>query len=342
LCDRNDLGGISFTHHPQVGGAAVFLYDGHPGGVGLAAKAYEVLDKLLDKVLALVEGCSCEDGCPSCIHSPKCGHGNVPLDKQGCIRLLQHLTGKKELSYNVTGVMAHNVQNFSIDSALLQKGPGEKEMMEASKGPGDNRNGKGNKMSTPYTSRLSQAEGRDIVVFDLETQLSAQEVGGWQNAHLMRMSLGVIYERRTGMYKTYFEDTVTDLLQRLSDAELVVGFNQKRFDYTVLTAYTGHGFDDLASLDILEEIYKRLGFRLGLGALGLATLGVPKTADGLAALRWWKEGKMEEIEKYCRMDVELTARLFDHVLEHGYLLYENKNRGTVRLPMELSLEKAMG
>ncbi|MBN1226522.1 MAG: DEAD/DEAH box helicase, partial [Deltaproteobacteria bacterium] len=178
LCDRNDLGGISFTQHPQAGGAAVFLYDGHPGGVGLAAKAYEVLDELLEKVLAMVEGCSCEDGCPSCIHSPKCGHGNVPLDKQGCIRLLQHLTGKKELSYDFTGDMAYTVQNFSKDSLLVQKGPGGIEMPEASQELKNKR--KGNDMSIPYMSRLPQVDGRDIVVFDLETQLSAQEVGGWQ------------------------------------------------------------------------------------------------------------------------------------------------------------------
>ena len=197
-------------------------------------------------------------------------------------------------------------------------------------------------MAAPYISLLPQAEERDIVVFDLETQLSAEEVGGWQNAHLMRMSLGVVYERRTGTYKTYGEDKVMDLLQRLSGAELVVGFNQRRFDYTVLQAYTAQALNTLSTLDILEEIYQRLGFRVGLGALALATLGVPKSADGLAALRWWKEGKVKEIEQYCRMDVDLTARLFDHILEYGYLLYENKHHGTVRLPIALSLEKIFG
>ncbi|MGA1871387.1 MAG: DEAD/DEAH box helicase [bacterium] len=307
LCDRNDVGGISFTKHLQLKGAAIFLYDGHPGGVGLAAKAYEVLDELLAKVLSLVEECPCEDGCPSCIHSPKCGHGNVPLDKGGCIRLLQHLNGKiawsKPPSQPVTSITPETTDMRICPS---------------------------------YTNQLPKVEGRDIVVFDLETQLSAQEVGGWHNAHLMRVSVGVLFERRTSTFITYMEDTIEELIKRLFKADLIVGFNQKRFDYNVLRAYTGDNLNALPSLDLCEEIHKRLGFRIGLGSLASVTLGSSKIADGLDALRWWKEGKIDDIKRYCTMDVELTARLFDYVIEHGYFLYQNKNYGIVRLPMDLT------
>ncbi len=91
LCDRDDIGGISTPEHPQVCKAAVFIYDGHPGGVGLAHRAFEVIDELLEKTRLLVEKCPCEDGCPSCIHSPKCGSGNKPLDKQACLIVLELL-----------------------------------------------------------------------------------------------------------------------------------------------------------------------------------------------------------------------------------------------------------
>ncbi|MGA1825929.1 MAG: DEAD/DEAH box helicase [bacterium] len=315
LCDRNDVGGISFTRHPQLEDAAIFLYDGHPGGVGLAAKAYEVLDQLLAKVLALVEECPCSDGCPSCIHSPKCGHGNVPLDKGGCVRLLQHLHGKREC----------------IDAPHLSIRKTEKNGTKKESEPLIR------EISIPYTNKLPLIKGRDIVVFDLETQLSAQEVGGWHNAHLMRVSVGVLFEHQSGNYITYMEDTISDLIERLLKAELIVGFNQKRFDYTVLRAYTGEDLSALPCCDLLEEIHNRLGFRLGLGAVASATLGSPKSADGLDALRWWKEGNIEEIKRYCRRDVELTANLFDHVMEKGYLLYTNKTHGIVRLPMDIAL-----
>ena len=351
LCDRNDVGGISFTSHPQVNGAVVFLYDGHPGGVGLSARAYQVLDELSGKVLALVEGCACQEGCPSCIHSPKCGNGNTPLDKEGCIRLLQHLTGKKELSgtsgaSGKSGASASSGAPGMLDTSGMSASSGASDTSDTSEisgGLAETSDGlKGSELPRPYMSRLPLADGHDIVVFDLETQLSAQEVGGWHNAHLMRLSLGVIYERSTGQYRTYREHTVKDLLKRLAEAELVVGFNQKRFDYSVLRAYTSQDLSRVPSLDLLDEIYSRHGFRLSLQAIVSATFGTSKCGDGLDALRWWKEGKIEEIERYCRMDVELTARLFDHILEHGYLLYENKNHGRVRLPLELPLDKVFG
>ncbi len=88
VCDRGDLGGISQPRHPELESAAVFVYDAHAGGIGIAAKVFERLPELLGRVLDLIRRCPCEDGCPSCIHSPKCGNGNRPLDKAGATELL--------------------------------------------------------------------------------------------------------------------------------------------------------------------------------------------------------------------------------------------------------------
>jgi len=94
LCDRWDLGGISYEFHPQVGGAAIFVYDGYPDGIGLAERAYGVIGELFTKTFELLRSCPCEGGCPSCIQSPKCGSGNHPLDKEAATLILQALLGK--------------------------------------------------------------------------------------------------------------------------------------------------------------------------------------------------------------------------------------------------------
>ncbi len=93
LCDRGDVGGMSFPYHPQVGCGAVFLYDGHPGGIGIAARAFADLPGLLGRVLLLLDSCPCDAGCPSCVQSPKCGNGNRPLDKGGAAHVLRLLLG---------------------------------------------------------------------------------------------------------------------------------------------------------------------------------------------------------------------------------------------------------
>ena len=97
LCDRGDIGGISYPLHPQMGTGAVFIYDGHPGGVGIAARGFEDLHGPARRgSLLLIEGCPCEKGCPSCVQSPKCGNGNRPLDKPGAARVLRLLLGREE------------------------------------------------------------------------------------------------------------------------------------------------------------------------------------------------------------------------------------------------------
>ena len=92
MCDRQDIGGVSHPAHPDLGGlAGIFIYDAHPGGVGIAETAYDKLDNLLGTTLEAIENCACEDGCPSCVQSPKCGNNNHPLDKAGAAFLLREL-----------------------------------------------------------------------------------------------------------------------------------------------------------------------------------------------------------------------------------------------------------
>ncbi|MDP9391734.1 MAG: DEAD/DEAH box helicase [Actinomycetota bacterium] len=87
-CDRWDLGGLSTALHQDTGTAAIFVYDGHPGGAGFSERGFAVLRRWLQATRATVASCECESGCPSCVQSPKCGNGNEPLDKAGAVRVL--------------------------------------------------------------------------------------------------------------------------------------------------------------------------------------------------------------------------------------------------------------
>ena len=93
MCDRADIGGVSTALHPDTGKPQVFIYDGHPGGIGIAEKGYELIYDLWDATLKTVRECPCKTGCPSCIQSPKCGNNNNPLDKHAAELILERLLG---------------------------------------------------------------------------------------------------------------------------------------------------------------------------------------------------------------------------------------------------------
>jgi DEAD/DEAH box helicase domain-containing protein len=91
MCDRWDIGGLSTLRHPDTDGAAVFIYDAFPGGVGIAEKGFDLLAGLWRATHQAVRDCPCEEGCPSCIQSPKCGNNNEPLDKEAAVLILAEL-----------------------------------------------------------------------------------------------------------------------------------------------------------------------------------------------------------------------------------------------------------
>jgi DEAD/DEAH box helicase domain-containing protein len=93
MCDRWDIGGLSTNVHFQTGRSTIFIYDGHPGGVGIARRGFYEFARLLDDAGRLIGECPCESGCPSCVQSPKCGNLNEPLHKAGALELLHTLAG---------------------------------------------------------------------------------------------------------------------------------------------------------------------------------------------------------------------------------------------------------
>ena len=178
---------------------------------------------------------------------------------------------------------------------------------------------------------------KNIVYFDLETQKSADEVGGWGNISKMGMSIGVTYSTARGGYTIYGEQQVNDLLAELQRADLVVGFNNLRFDYEVLHGYTPFDLTQLPTLDMLVELQATLGHRLSLDSIATATFGVEKTAEGLQAIEWFKQGKLAEIAEYCCYDVKITKLVHEYGVSQRQLHYNNRFGKKLTVPVKWEL-----
>ena len=164
-------------------------------------------------------------------------------------------------------------------------------------------------------------QARRIIFFDLETQRTFDEVGGRHNLDRLGLAVAVTYDSCTDEYHAYTEDQAPELVDELAGADLVVGFNVLGFDYPVLRPYTGYPLETLPTVDMLRDVHLVLGFRLSLQALAEGTLGVGKSADGLQAVRWFRQGELEKVIEYCRRDVEITRALYEFGHEHGHVLY---------------------
>ena len=332
MADRNDLGGISTTFHPQAGSAAVFIYDGVPGGAGLSRQAFGRAQQLLTNTYDVIDACRCEYGCPSCVHSPKCGSGNRPIDKAAARFILERLKGgqvpvavhQPDEAHGRAKSLLVPVKTDRIVPAGARHSRRQKLRLR--------KRTAARMEQTGPASRTKQI--RHYGVVDIETQRSAQDVGGWHRADLMGISCAVLYDSKQDEFYEFLDHQVPQLIERLQRFEMVVGFNIKRFDYRVLSGYSSFDFNTLPTLDILEEIHKRLGYRLSLEHLARVTLDIKKTADGLQALRWWQQGRIREIIDYCKNDVAITRDLFLYGEKNGYLLFQNKAGNTVRIPVD--------
>jgi len=179
---------------------------------------------------------------------------------------------------------------------------------------------------------------KTILYFDLETQKSADEVGGWANKAAMRLSLGVTYSTRDQQFRVYEEEDVSKLIQALSLADCVVGFNILGFDYPVLSGYTDLDFSKIPTFDLLTDLYKILGFRVSLNSLARATLQAKKSGDGLEAIRWFQEGAFAKIATYCRQDVALTRDLHQFGSKNQYVYYLDRTEQPQKVAVKWSID----
>lgn len=158
------------------------------------------------------------------------------------------------------------------------------------------------------------------VYYDVETQKSSAEVGGWHNTRHMLVSIVVTWSAEDG-FRRWQESEVARLISYLSSFDRIISFNGDGFDSKVLSFYGDVSEIKRKSLDLATTLKRNLGHRIGLQSIAEATLGTGKTADGLTALRWWKEGKLELIADYCQQDVQMLVDLLKFARLNGYLRY---------------------
>lgn len=168
--------------------------------------------------------------------------------------------------------------------------------------------------------------GGEVLVLDLETQRAFDEVPD-RRADRLGLSVCVLWSYEQRRFSTYWEEDAAALIERLEAADLVIGFNHRRFDFEVLRPYAQEGIlERVPTFDLLTDLHQRLGHRISLDACVRPTLGAGKSGHGLQAITWWREGRRDLLEEYCREDVRLTRDLFDRGRMAGGIEIERRGR----------------
>ena len=157
----------------------------------------------------------------------------------------------------------------------------------------------------------------NVLFLDLETQKTAEDVGGWEHAADMLVAVVVTFNTANERFHVYEETDIPLLFDELAESDLVVGYNIKKFDYSVLSKYVPSNFSFPATLDMMESVGRVVGHPVKLDNLAKTTLGESKTASGLEAVRLFRDGLMHDLVEYCVQDVLITRDLYFHGLKHG-------------------------
>lgn len=160
------------------------------------------------------------------------------------------------------------------------------------------------------------------VVFDLETQNIFSDVGSNNPADL-DVSVACAYDSETDTYTVVTVDELHKLWPIFETAELLVGYNSNHFDIPLLNKYYPGDLTSVKSVDLLEAIRISLGKRLRLDSVAQATVGAKKSGNGILATKWWREGDIASIKKYCKQDVKVTKEIFEYALKNGKVLYKD-------------------
>ncbi len=159
----------------------------------------------------------------------------------------------------------------------------------------------------------------DKIVFDIETKNSFADVGGKENLKDLEVSVIGAYSYDRDEYLCFDERQLKELGELLRNAGLLIGYSSKYFDVPVLNKYFDFNLAAVPHFDILEEIEKSFGRRVGLGDVAEANLGIGKTAHGLEAIDMYRAGRIKELKNYCLNDVKITKEIFDLIRSNGYL-----------------------
>lgn len=159
------------------------------------------------------------------------------------------------------------------------------------------------------------------IVLDIETRNSFQDVGK-ADPSFLDISVVCIYDSETDQYSSYLQEDLGKLWPILEKADVIITFNGDHFDLPLLNKYYSGDLLKIKSLDLLKEVKKSLGHRIGLGVIAQGTLNKPKGGHGLEAIEWWNKGEIDKIIKYCLEDVKITKEVYEYALEHKKLKYK--------------------
>jgi DEAD/DEAH box helicase domain-containing protein len=164
----------------------------------------------------------------------------------------------------------------------------------------------------------------NTVYFDLESQKLFQEVPGRDPSRLL-LACGVTWSTERNDFVVYWEDDAQSLIAELKSADRVIGFNIISFDYQVLRHYApNENFRAFHSTDMLQDIFRTLGFRISLDSIAKATLGATKTADGIKSVEWFRNGELDKVAEYCKADVDITRHVYEFGRDNGFVHYFSK------------------
>jgi len=168
------------------------------------------------------------------------------------------------------------------------------------------------------------------IVLDLETKKTFDDVGGRNALDKLGISVVGIYEYETDQYTCFLEKDFGQLQNLLIDASLIIGFNHIYFDMPVLQPYLSIDVKKLPCFDIMLNIQEIIGHRIGLNSIATATLGTGKIATGLDAIKYYNEGRWDELKKYCLKDVEVTKNIVEYGIKNKKVHYKSKFGQTVK------------
>mgnify|MGYP001590874563 FL=1 len=180
----------------------------------------------------------------------------------------------------------------------------------------------------------------DTLVVDLETKKSFAEVGGEKNIKELGISVAGVYSYKEGAFFAFEEHELPKFTELLKNTSHIIGFNINHFDIPVMEPYLDNfSLASIAVTDIFEDAVSFLGHRVGLAGLSKATLGEGKSGHGLEALQWFRDGRIEDVKKYCLDDVRLTRDLYEYGKKNGHVLFESYIDGKIHsIPVYWSQE----
>ncbi|MFH1874724.1 MAG: ribonuclease H-like domain-containing protein [Pseudomonadota bacterium] len=165
---------------------------------------------------------------------------------------------------------------------------------------------------------------KNIIVFDIETQNAFSDVGGRQNLTDLKISVLGAYFYKTNEYQIFEEKDLKEFEKTLQDRPLLVGFNSRKFDCPILQQYLTINLKNMPQFDILEELTKILGHRVSLDSVAQATLNKQKIGSGLDAIRYWNNGEIDKLKKYCLEDVRITKEVFEYGANKSEVFFISK------------------